>query len=390
MKSAIFGFLFVFALGVCGWIYRDSLVFRDSPAASGRGVVFYDRLRTQPGFNLVQTSSSQGAQQCWLMNLQGEFVLTIRGTYCVILDGGGLVRSHNRELEQLGTNLERSWNQLAYVHHDIWPDPETGDVFVWASLEWQKVLGRFPSNVDVLIGFDKSGQKIYSWNVLEHADEVQKVFGPFIPSETAQNVHWEVSHFNALQLLPANILEKDHPEFRKGNILISTIQPSSGLAIIDRKTGHIVWSYLDSRSDNVHSPRLMADGSIIYFQNQQLDKDGAELGPYSRLVKIDPVAHQKLWMFQGKAPDTFFADFNGAVEILENGNYLVSHKSNGGAAFELTPNGRVVWEWVNSSADPLIRADIVRVLRVPIKQGEALISAAKAKDEFKRREFFNF
>ena len=44
-----------------------------------------------------------------------------------------------------------------------------------------------------------------------------------------------------------------------------------------------------------------------------------------------------------------YCEHFGAVEELENGNFLVTHvRTDGkGAAFEITPQGRLVWEWTN-------------------------------------------
>lgn len=371
--------------------FHDSLAFENSPSSKGRGVVRFDRLRAQPGFNLVEGVYPQGKASCVLMDMDGRIALTLGGEFCLVTSDGGYLRARDFALERVDQFHHLLWKSSTYIHHDMAYDSENGESFVWGTFLRQEVQSHFPTNVDVLRGFDRAGKLIFEWDTRDHVPRLENIFAKKLrfTRESGSN-EWEFSHFNSIQILPANPLESAYPAFRKGNLLVSTIIPDSALLVIDRKTGQIVWSLIDEHSTNIHSARLMPDGTLLYFQNDRWHLEGREDSLFSRIMRIDPVSGREIWSFVGREPDVFFASHNGSVDQLENGDFLVTHKSNGGGAFEVTPKGRIVWEWVNSADNPVLPADIVRFRRIPTDQALSLIENAAKLEEFERRKYFEF
>jgi hypothetical protein len=62
------------------------------------------------------------------------------------------------------------------------------------------------------------------------------------------------------------------------------------------------------------------------------------------VIVIDPVTGELDWTHPRDPDDDFYSEFCGAAQHLSNGNTLVT-ESDRGRAFEVTPEGEVVWEF---------------------------------------------
>ena len=86
---------------------------------------------------------------------------------------------------------------------------------------------------------------------------------------------------------------------------------------------------------------------------------------WSRVVEVDPLAREIVWQYGAEADQRFFSGGRGSCQRLENGNTLIAH-SNLGEAFEVTPDGRKVWQFWNPEVNEEGRRDvIVRMIRYP-------------------------
>src|SRR5688572_22995423 len=78
----------------------------------------------------------------------------------------------------------------------------------------------------------------------------------------------------------------------------------------------------------------------------------ARLGIFaaSRVLEIDPISLDILWQYTGEdsgAPAwTFHSSFISSARRLPNGNTLIDEGQNG-RIFQVTPRGKIVWEYVN-------------------------------------------
>jgi outer membrane protein assembly factor BamB len=111
-----------------------------------------------------------------------------------------------------------------------------------------------------------------------------------------------------------------------------------------------------------HEPTLRDDGRIVLFDN--------EAGPdQSRVLALDVETREVVWRWDG-GPWGLYSRRCGAVHVLPGGHVLVV-ESEGGRAFEITPEGDVVWAWSSPHrAGPKKRLvatlfDVVRVPEVP-------------------------
>jgi len=111
---------------------------------------------------------------------------------------------------------------------------------------------------------------------------------------------------------------------------------------------------------------MLGSGNILVFDN------GPERG-YSRLIEVNPLTETIEWEYVGNPPSSFFSRTRGSCQRLPNGNTLVC-ESNKGRAFEVTREGRVVWEWFNPEIVEGKRSLIYRMERLAPDVVEPLLT----------------
>ena len=90
-----------------------------------------------------------------------------------------------------------------------------------------------------------------------------------------------------------------------------------------------------------HDPRLVGEDRVLLFDNLGASSPDA---PASRLVEFSPSTGEVHWEWRAEPSSAFFSRFCGAAVRLVNGNTLVS-ETGAGRAFELDPDGQVVWSF---------------------------------------------
>jgi hypothetical protein len=68
--------------------------------------------------------------------------------------------------------------------------------------------------------------------------------------------------------------------------------------------------------------------------------------PHSRVLEIDPATKEIVWKFQETRVADFFSPRLSNAQRLPNGNILIN-EGWFGRFFEVTPDGDIVWEYVN-------------------------------------------
>ncbi len=112
----------------------------------------------------------------------------------------------------------------------------------------------------------------------------------------------------------------------------------SVIAIVDLEDERVVWA-LSGQWHAQHQPTFLADGNLLLFDNQGH-------GELSKVIEIDPFSQEIVWSYAGTPENGFYSRTCGSNQRLENGNTLIT-QSNSGRAFEVTREGRIVWEYYN-------------------------------------------
>ncbi|MFH1690641.1 MAG: arylsulfotransferase family protein, partial [Candidatus Eisenbacteria bacterium] len=127
------------------------------------------------------------------------------------------------------------------------------------------------------------------------------------------------------------------------------------LAVIDPVAKAVVWVN-GERWQRQHEARVMPNGHVLLFDNRS--REGR-----SRVVEYDVVDDEIVWSYSA---EDFFSKGTGAQQLLPNGNVLVT-ESQKGRVFEVTREGRVVWEFWNPSlmedGETIVR--VTRAIRLP-------------------------
>ena len=185
---------------------------------------------------------------------------------------------------------------------------------------------------DFLLEVDRSGRVVWEWRAHEHLRH------DFDRAPEANNK----THINSVHELPDNRwFDEGLETFRPGNILLSA-RNLNALYIVARPEGEVVWHHyegLDYQHEAIMiPPELQGAGNILLFNNGYHDLEGYR---QSAIVEIRPPDGNIVWEYRRRG---FFSSTGGTQQVLANGNILVT-SSQGGRVFEITRDGRIVWQW---------------------------------------------
>ncbi|HWA64193.1 MAG TPA: aryl-sulfate sulfotransferase [Caulobacteraceae bacterium] len=164
--------------------------------------------------------------------------------------------------------------------------------------------------------------------------------------------------------------------FNPDNIVIDS-RMASFIAIIDRKSGKVVWRIgpdwnqpklrpvfstvtprpVDQTSGqhdaHIIPKGLPGEGDLLVFDNEApsgFPPTHLSMFHGSRVLEINPVTKEVVWQYTAadsdRAPWTFASSFISSARRLPNGNTLIDEGMNG-RFFQVTPKGEIVWEYVS-------------------------------------------
>ncbi len=147
-----------------------------------------------------------------------------------------------------------------------------------------------------------------------------------------------ILHTNTIEVFDGSLAHIS-PLFKKGNILTS-ILINHTICIIDLEIGQVVWALGSGMWRNQHQPTLLPSGTLLIFDNKDEESKSA-------IKEVDPFSQKIVWEYRGTATNPFYSETCGSNQRLPNGNTLITETDNG-RAFEVTPNGMIVWEYINT------------------------------------------
>jgi hypothetical protein len=246
------------------------------------------------------------------------------GDLLAIFDGLGLVK--------LDRDSRLLWAYQGGIHHDL-DLASDGEIYALERIGGRvpEVSARHAVLEDFVAILSPDGRLRRRVSILRALLD-----SPYAPLVRDAPDEPDMMHTNTLVLLDGRHAAR-LPAFRAGNVLVS-IPKMDAVAVLDLESGKAVWA-LKGMWRRQHEPSLLANGNLLVFDNL-----GA--GNASRVLEIDPVSQRIAWAYGGRPEDGFFTRNLGSCHRLPNGNTLIVESKNG-RAFEVTPGGETVWEWVS-------------------------------------------
>jgi hypothetical protein len=130
-------------------------------------------------------------------------------------------------------------------------------------------------------------------------------------------------------------------------------------AAVDLELGVVVWGAAGGW-EKPHQSTLLDNGNVLIFDNRGNERR-------SQVIEFDPVTREVAWIYRGETPDDFYSWECGSNQRLANGNTLIT-ESDRGKAFEVTPDGTIVWKYLNpmrAGRDLEYIATLFELIRLP-------------------------
>jgi hypothetical protein len=153
--------------------------------------------------------------------------------------------------------------------------------------------------------------------------------------DVRQDERGDPLHLNTVTIIEEDVAATT-PFAEPGHLLLS-LRNTNTVAILNPETGKITWAANDLWIAQ-HEPILTGNGRLLLFDNL------GKADNYSRAIEWDMIGHKIVWQWDGTEDAPLVSEQYGAIQLLPNGNRLIS-ETYGGRAIEVTASGEVVWEW---------------------------------------------
>ena len=276
-------------------------------------------------------------------------------------------------------NLESGaqWSLLGAYHHDLAP---AGDR-LYALADAGRVLefegDEYPIVDTHIVEVSSQGLILRTWSVADMVMQdpgLGELFGEGLDYAedmgSAMRDYLDVFHVNTVDVLPRDVELSDGVTAHAGDLLIASRNMHS-IAVVDLETARILWVWGFGELERPHHPTLLDNGNFLIFDNGFARE-------WSRVIELDPRKGEIVWQYGAPyGKDFFYSATRGSAQRLDNGNTLIT-ESTAGRVFEVTPKGRIVWEFMNPETQKNpetkkeMRATIFRMTRLPQSEARAL------------------
>jgi hypothetical protein len=325
-------------------------------APTKEGVILHDTERAYPGLNLVVSGH---APEATLMDMSGREIhrwscdihkawpdfraedffgknrkriqtwwrrahLMENGDLLVIFEGIGLVK--------LDKESNVVWSLRNGAHHDVYV-AANGLVYLLtrrAHID-PKHNPEEPILEDFITVLTPDGEKKSEISILQalRNSMFSSILGRLEPSG-------DILHMNTIELVE-NVADNSDISWLSGTALVS-IRNLDLVCFVDIRKESVVWAESDLWHRQ-HQPTLLDNGNILVLDNRSSAST-------SSVVEIDPNSREILWSYVGGLDGPFFTGSVGSCQRLRNGNTLIT-ETDYGRAFEVTPDKKIVWEYLN-------------------------------------------
>lgn len=273
------------------------------------------------------------------------FEALIHGDY-LYANGDMLINLDQKGIYRVDACGKVLWRNESGSHHSIDVDD---DGFIWTPTVAigyrEKRLFPTPFSIDRIGRFDpETGREVETIDLVDAL--IDSGVEGLASAENSRTT--DALHINDVEILD-RAMAPAFPMFKAGDILVSSRQRNA-IFVLDRETKKVKWMR-NGATQFQHDPDFDANGAISIFDNRGSenaspanDWTGDRGG--SRIIAVRPDAFEYKTLFQSNAQKKFYTPRRGKHQILDNGNILIA-ETDAGRAFEATPEGDIVWQYVN-------------------------------------------
>jgi len=339
------------------------------------GVVTCDPQRSCPGYNLYIAHQLSRAE---LIDAQGNIVrsweyepsqfwhngeLLADGDFLVVGTQPSnqlmpTIADDRRYVLRFNWDGDLLWKRRLPAHHDIELTPR--DHFLTLTFERRHLPEIDPQHStrdDRLTLLSQGGRVLEALSLYDLLSPRPDVF-PLLPVDmtiTGGKPWIDLFHCNSVEWVHHEHLEGKHPIYAPDNVLIC-FRHQNRVAVVSWDRKEVVWAWGADELASPHDAHVLESGNILVFDN------GVGRG-WSRVIELDPLRKEIIWEYRVPNPTDFYTVSQGSNQRLPNGNTPIT-ESEKGRAFEVTPDGRIVWEfWCPHKNQAGQRATIVRTTR---------------------------
>lgn len=326
------------------------------------GVTIYKPEKCYNGYTLYSSRQTEVAN---LIDMRGNLIHQwsypqgYTWHYAELLPNGHLgviIKEVESKVEGMFIELDWEGNLVrrinAPAHHDFERLDNGNTIILCREYVVNETIHPGDVKSDYYVEITPEGKVVWEWHADKHALELKRFMDIQFPRRDRD---W--AHTNTAEVLPDNPLGREDPRFREGNILFS-MRNVDTIGVIDKETGEIVWAWGPGILDKQHMPTMLDNGNLLIYDN------GTSRG-YTRILELNPRSEEIAWEYKADPPESFFSPSRGSNQRLPNGNTFIADSDNG-RLFEVTPEGEIVWEFINPDLTKSgKRMPIYRSIRYP-------------------------
>ena len=333
-----------------------------------RGVVTYDPAKAANGYTLYTSGEGQRAV---LVSMSGEVLHEWSLPFSEIWDETATVRNprpdsmihYNKAylypngdllaiyealgdtpwgygLAKMDKDSRLIWKYLANAHHDLDVGPD-GNIYLLTQEIRNTIIDQWrhlqpPRIDDFVVVLSPDGQELKKVSVLDAL-----VASPY--ARVLNTVAWyskdDYTHANSVELVDETAAMR--LSGKPGRQVLVSMRELGTVGLLDLDREVFTWA---ARGPWIgqHDPDLLPNGNMLLFDNVG---DFGDTGN-SRVIEFNPKTYEIVWSYGGDADRPLDSILRSDQERLANGNTLMT-ESDGGRLLEVTPNGEIVWEYVN-------------------------------------------
>ncbi len=237
------------------------------------------------------------------------------------------------------------WRVRRPFHHDVAVLPDgTLLALVFRYVDAPHISPADPVRDDLLVRLDGSGREIGSRSLLESLTSSPELFTPLeVAAKTIRGERYvDLIHANTVRWIDSGASRRSRGVFPEGSVLVTSRHQNAVFAI-DWDSGRLLWAWGPGQLDGPHDAQVVERGRLLIFDN------GLVRG-WSRVIELDLRSRRIVWEYRADPLESFYTRSRGTCQRLAGGHTLVT-ESGKGRVFEVTPDGRVVWEYFNPHVD---------------------------------------